>query len=283
MSFITKVNLSSHCAFGSQMAQYASLYAIGKKTGLEPLFIKETLNNTFGFPLDIPFIHKPKTISISDIKGNMMPISINLSKGESIDKNLFLLSPNYNYYTEDDLGMYQHFHDIRDDILKLYNFNEEIKQYCDGKIIEMKQKNEILVSVCFRRGDYLTNASLNLSLEYYYQAMKTIEQLIPDQTIKYIIFSGCAYGDDGMNWVKENFKPNNCVYVEGLDRFKQLCLMSLCDHNIIANSSFPWWAAYLNTNKDKKVICPYNYLNDSRFPGINGEYFPKEWISLHTY
>jgi len=67
-----------------------------------------------------------------------------------------------------------------------------------------------------------------------------------------------------------------------LDRFKDMCLMTLCDHNIIANSTFSWWGAYLNQNPDKRVICPYNYLNHPSLNNIiNGNYFPKEWISIN--
>jgi len=51
--------------------------------------------------------------------------------------------------------------------------------------------------------------------------------------------------------------------------------MSLCSDNIIANSTFSWWAAFLNKNVDKKVIYPYNWIK-----GIDMNIFPKEWISL---
>jgi len=55
----------------------------------------------------------------------------------------------------------------------------------------------------------------------------------------------------------------------------------MCDYNIIANSSFSWWGAYLNPSP-KEVICPYDYLN---VPGlneiINGKWFPKEWVALN--
>jgi len=61
-----------------------------------------------------------------------------------------------------------------------------------------------------------------------------------------------------------------------------MCLMTLCDHNIIANSTFSWWGAYLNQNPNKKVVCPYNYLNYAPLNDIiNGKYFPEEWIPIN--
>ena len=58
--------------------------------------------------------------------------------------------------------------------------------------------------------------------------------------------------------------------------------MSLCDHNIIANSCFSWWGAYLNQNLNKIIVCPNEYANDTKVNFMNGKYFPKEWTSIKT-
>ena len=133
-----------------------------------------------------------------------------------------------------------------------------------------------MVSIHFRRGDYLTESSLNLSLEYYKHAVSHMETLYPNKNIKYLIFS------NDLQWVKENFNTKNNVYVENLNRFQDMCLMTLCNSNIIANSTFSWWGAYLNSTPNKKVICPSNYVNDARFNYINKNYYPTEWISIDT-
>jgi hypothetical protein len=63
----------------------------------------------------------------------------------------------------------------------------------------------------------------------------------------------------------------------GLD-YVDLILMSLCDHQIIANSSYSWWAAYRNYNPNKKITCPANYLKSySPWSHINLNYCPPEW------
>ena len=274
MGFLTKLSISTSCDFGSQMSQYASLIAISKKTGLDVIFIKEYLEQGWGFPLGEPFITSPHILPISDVF-NLEIYDIDLDSTQLIDERLYFLNPESNYNINGDLGSFKYFNHIRDEIVNIFIFKDDIKNFCLDYLSNIKQENEILVSIHFRRGDYLQVSSLNLSLNYYKEAINTFTNLFPNAKIKYLIFS------NGMDWVKDNFKLNNCVYVENLDRFKDMCLMSLCDHNIIANSSFSWWGAFLNTNPNKKVICPYNYLNVPNLNEFfNGKYYPEEWISI---
>ena len=278
MKFITKFNLTDYCDFGSQMTQYASLIAIGKKVGLQPILIQETLNGKLGFSLNKPFATPLPIYSLTDIQDEEW-YEVKIDHTIEPDNSVFSLTPDKNYVINDLLLTFSYFNDIEKEITKTFIFKEEIIKFCVDYINQIKLlEDEILVGIHFRRGDYLIYSSLNLSLDYYYKATKTIQELFPNKKIKFLIFS------NEIEWVKENFKIDNCIYVEDLDRFKDMCLMSLCDHIIIANSSFSWWGAYLNQNPNKKIICPHNYLNS---PGlneiINGKYFPKEWISLNVY
>jgi hypothetical protein len=275
MGFITKLDISTSCDFGSQMMQYASMVAISKKTGLDVLFVKEYIEQKWGFPLGEPFKTPINVLPITDID-NLDIYSVDIDHTQAIDERLFYLDSSCNYNLNGLFNTYDIFHHIQEEIIELFTFKDEIKEFCLDYISQIKQEDEILVSIHFRRGDYLQVSSLNLSLEYYQEAVNKIQSFFPNQKIKYLIFS------NGIEWVKENFKLDNCVYVEGLDRFKDMCLMTLCDHNIIANSTFSWWGAYLNQNLNKKVVCPYNYLNYLPLNDIvNGKYFPKEWISIN--
>ena len=275
MGFITKLDISTSCDFGSQMSQYASLVAISKKTGLDILFVKEYIEQRWGFPLGEPFKAPINVLHITNID-SVDIYDVEIDSTQTVDKRLLHLDSNLNYNISGIFNTYDIFHPIQEEIVELFTFKDEIKEFCLDYISQIKQEDEVLVSIHFRRGDYLQVSSLNLSLEYYQEAVNTIQSLFPNQKIKYLIFS------NGMEWVKENFKLDNCVYVDGLDRFKDMCLMTLCDHNIIANSSFSWWGAYLNQNLNKKIICPYNYLNYIPLNDIiNGKYFPKEWISIN--
>jgi hypothetical protein len=285
MGYITKLELGTDCGFGSQMSQYASLYAIGKLSKNEPILIKENFDNTlFGLLIHDPFKIKPKIISIYDLKDQTFyNVSPELPPGiliGEIDKKLYGLSPNGNYVVRGDLGFFKYFDFLKDDIIEMYTFTDEIQKKSNEYLQQHNQDQEITVSIGFRRDDG-GGASLILSLDYYYAAIDKIKELIPNTKLKFFIFSGAPLDSyNGWEWVKSNLKLDNVVYVENLSKYEQMCLMTLCDHNIIANSSFHWWGAYLNRKKDKKVISPFKYLNDARFDYINGKWFPTEWIAL---
>jgi hypothetical protein len=103
-----------------------------------------------------------------------------------------------------------------------------------------------------RRTDYLSLSDYhyNQSLNYYNDAY----DILNDKNINVIIFS------DDINWCKENMKFNNIHYIENEDNIVDLYIMSKCKNNIIANSTFSWWAAWLNENTEKKVFAPKNWF-----------------------
>lgn len=81
---------------------------------------------------------------------------------------------------------------------------------------------------------------------------------------------------DDIKWCKEHFKQKRITFCEEKDEIKALNLMSGCEHNIIANSSFSWFAAYLNPNKSKVVIAPAEYYTD----GVQRTVYPVDWIVI---
>ena len=111
------------------------------------------------------------------------------------------------------------------------------------------------VSLHIRHGDYLTPMWRNhtgiLPMDYYITCVNEFKRIFPDFTL--FVFS------DDLNWAEENLNfgvPIEFVKDCELD-VEELYLMSLCKHNITANSSFSWWGAWLNQNPDKKVFSPY--------------------------
>ena len=68
----------------------------------------------------------------------------------------------------------------------------------------------------------------------------------------------------------------NVVFLENEHFYIEFYLLSMCKHNIIVNSTFGWWAAWLNQNENKKIVCPYHWLPD----GTSDDKCPKEWIVI---
>ena len=146
---------------------------------------------------------------------------------------------------------------------------EEIKKYIN--IIDQ----EYCASIHIRRGDYLLpqNAHLNVCTNEYY--LKAERALPGDKVWTNIIFS------DDIEWVRNNLKfKNKTVYVEykGLSPYWDMYLMSLCYSNIISNSTFSWWGAFLNNNSDKILIAPSKWRNDKGNPPL----YYSDWKLIDT-
>lgn len=117
------------------------------------------------------------------------------------------------------------------------------------------------VSVHIRRGDYLEESHGGLytgicTERYYREAFARMEELVPGA--RFFLFS------NDPEWTRASFGGENCILVEGSTEdtgYLDLYLMSKCKHNIIANSSFSWWGAWLNDNAGKKVAAPARWLN----------------------
>lgn len=129
-------------------------------------------------------------------------------------------------------------------------------------------------SIHVRRGDYTNSKNIKihglLNMKYYRDAVEIIKSKGIQQ---FIVFS------DDIDWCKKNLKiPKiNIIYSDfGFNQIEDLFLMSFCSSNIIANSSFSWWGAWLNQKPKKIVIAPKKWLvNDSSVDVV-----PKNWIKI---
>ncbi len=135
------------------------------------------------------------------------------------------------------------------------------------------------VSVHIRRGDYITNANSqshhgSCDLNYYKKGIEYIKE--KHRSIEVFVFS------DDLEWCKANLNLKETIHFVDANHKQNLhldmFLMSHCKHNVIANSSFSWWAAWLNRNGNKTVIAPVKWFND---PAINiNDLIPYKWIRL---
>ena len=107
--------------------------------------------------------------------------------------------------------------------------------------------------------------------------MKEIEKRVLQPT--YYFFS------DDMDWVRAQFADiKNAIFVDinhGKDAYNDMRLMSRCKHNIVANSSFSWWSAWLNENPEKIVVAPAKYyMNDASNVKYVSHMIPSSWAIL---
>ena len=162
---------------------------------------------------------------------------------------------------------------------------DELQEVFQFPIIKDKNNLEIInkikncnsVSVHIRRGDYLIDTNYRMfggicDENYYAEAFKIIKKYVQNPT--FFIFS------DDIEWSKMHIcQKENCYFVtinKKEDSWKDMFLMSICKHNIIANSTFSWWGAYLNKNKSAIVISPDIFIKTD----INSDIYKENWIKL---
>ncbi|MEK7568562.1 MAG: alpha-1,2-fucosyltransferase [Patescibacteria group bacterium] len=190
------------------------------------------------------------------------------------DPNFFKKSHNYieGYFQSE-----KNFIDVKDKVFKEFALKKELESE-----VFLTEKNKIdktrSVSVHIRRGDYVSDPKTNIahglcSKEYYEKTINLIKAKVESPV--FYFFS------DDIDWVKKEFgEHSDFRYVSNptLQDYEELVLMSSCAHNIIANSSFSWWGAYLNQNPNKIVIAPKKWVNKEPDPQPN--IIPEGWVRI---
>lgn len=171
----------------------------------------------------------------------------------------------------------KYFKDIEGQIRQAFCFSDKIWEGIDGILLEKikryqkKIEETVAVSVHIRRGDYLDNEEAYGHIcteDYYRKAVSLMQEWYPEAV--FFFFSN----DSG--WVREWLlreygQKLSFEIIEGTDEttgYLDLFLMSKCRHHVIANSSFSWWGAWLNPNKEKKVIAPSRWHNCQMYTDI---------------
>lgn len=254
------VSCSLQGGIGNQMFQIAAAHALALRH-----------NDISGFDLNkchTPLQGKPS----NTYKENILKSIKNIN---NYNFKYLYVEPKFSYqeipYVNDLLiqGFYQseqYFIDYKNEIIKL--FSDELNNEFIDEFLSNYYKP--ITSVHIRRGDYLNNQNFHklCSVEYYKNAM----DIIGDST--YIFIS------DDINWVKEHFKGDNIIYSPFKYEIDDLTLMTKCDNNIIANSSFSWWGAYLNKSNNKKIIAPKEWFGPNG-PKDTHDIIPNDWITIY--
>ncbi|WP_406684233.1 alpha-1,2-fucosyltransferase [Seonamhaeicola sp. MEBiC1930] len=250
-----------------------------KKPGFTPrVFDLEVFQNDYNFATKEDVISFNELSLLNRIKkrfGLKYPVKYieNFSK-----YNPHLLSFKQDVCLQGYFQSYKYFVGNEDFVKSLFSFNVNSLSTSNKKLLKtIKETNSI--SIHIRRGDYfedeITNAYHGVcNLDYYFEAINLLESRYDNLTL--FFFS------DDMDWVKKEFGNlkqqkffiDNNVSKSWVDMF----LMSSCKHNIIANSSFSWWGAWLNINSSKTVFAPKKW-NHNKELDISS-LLPVEWIKL---
>jgi Glycosyl transferase family 11 len=171
----------------------------------------------------------------------------------------------------------------QDIMLEGYFQSEKYFDHCRPYIINAFQipykKLEGFVSIHVRRGDYVTqfpDKHPAVTFEYIKEAvLLMIEKGYKD-------FVVCS---DDLKWCRTMFKALELYgavfsYSAGHEPIEDLAMMSCCEHNIISNSSFSWWSAWLNQNPDKIVIAPKIWFGKGNDNLSTKDICPESWIKL---
>lgn len=230
----------------NQMFQYASLKGIARNRGFDFCIPPK---NVFG--QRDPMVRLDLNLyDVFDIENKnqtgLLPNPVVYETVHTFDEEIFNNLPD----DKDLIGYFQtenYFKHIEAEIREDFAFKPELQESCKEF---MSSLGSSAISLHIRRGDYVHNPNHPVqSLEYYQQALNALPADIP-----VLIFS------DDENWCnqQELFSGDRFMVSQNSSVDADLCLMSLCDYHIIANSSFSWWGAWLA--RSKKIIAPKNWF-----------------------
>jgi len=191
---------------------------------------------------------------------------------------LFTTSTKMNGYFQSEIYFKTHFEKICN-ILSIREKQSHIK--------ETYIHSENSVSLHFRMGDFVNPDHHPIMSDSYY--VNSLKHLI-DKTKReeWNVYYACEKEDDNLvltriNNIKQYFKHVTFIKIPNeIDDWEQMLLMSCCSHNIIANSSFSWWSAYLNNNKEKIVCTPSVWFGPAKKSLNLKDLHPEEWIKIQV-
>ena len=282
---------------GNQMWQYAFLVALKESFPEEDVYYDASFFNGYplhnGFELDRIFNISAKQATKKDIRKvyhyfvgkylysriyrHYFPVlETEVREVEVCAYQPGLLEKKGNYYYDGYWADHRYYDKFRDTLKNEFSFKKEIDERNKGLLQELKERTTCSLHV--RRGDYLKDPDFAgiCDKDYYRRAVQQVKKE-KGENIAFLVFS------NDLAWCREELAPcfgdNPVVYVDwnkGTDSYKDMLLMTKCDVNIIANSSFSWWGAYLNTNSNVLVIAPKKYKNVE----MNFNIYPEEWMTI---
>lgn len=268
---------------GNQMFQYAAASAVAreKQLVLKPDFrwFQQDFSETSTprqYELDCFELHE----KMKNVEPKILERLAFLWAGKYVEED-FTYSPTIHQIRDNTslLGYFQsekYFKNIRKELIDDFKWVNKPNKKNSQILHKISIDRGRSVSLHVRRGDYVTNKQHNevhglVTLDYYKRAIKYMQEKI--KSPQFYIFS------DDPEWCRAHLKMvNSHVVSHNISGADDLRLMKACDHNIIANSSFSWWGAWLGEQSHKLVVAPKRWFNDAN---INTkDLLPEQWQKL---
>jgi len=263
---ITYSKLGKNGRLGNQLFQLASTYALGVQTGRDVLLPTDwEYKKYFKNIEDKVYFNDTKGFKISERVFNYdieLRTTIDNCSVPTIDVRGYLQSEFY-------------FQPLTQEVRRLLQFTDDFVT----QTTEIFKQNGVFdkktIAISIRRGDYVNNPNyINLSIAYY---INTLMHYFPNyKDMNIIIFS------DDIPYCRTHFGClKNVYYSENNSAIEDLCLMSQCDHFILANSTFSWWGAWLGEKVDSIIIRPQRTFNGDLLMenGEGNTLYPTRWIN----
>ena len=286
---ITYSNFGVNGRLGNQMFQYSTLFATAKRLGVQCVIPRriykssanyESMNDLFEFCPDgfegaslfrFPDVSLYQKYILPEFKKHFS------ESGFAYDSNIMNVQDETNLN-----GFFQsekYFKTERKALLDIFILKADTCSDGFQKAREIIEKSKT-TSMHMRRGDYVGKSHFHNNLAdtfYYVSAFEKIKE--QDQNRKFLVFS-----DDipfCKNYIAKYFEESvdDFFFVEGTTGPEEIVLMSLCHDNIIANSSFSWWGAWLNQRNNNLVIAPSNWFGPAG-PKDTQDVYCEGWIKL---
>jgi hypothetical protein len=274
---------------GNQLFQYAAAKALAVQHGTElkldvTQFAGDTLRNFDLANMNVPVVQASVEEinqlkahnTVQRVKQRLLPTSRKTFYKEPFfhyDRSYFRLGKNV--YLQGYFQSEKYFTPIQSTIRRNFNTSHLVNDSLKKLAAELQQEHS--VSIHIRRGDYQNAELMNfhgiLPAAYYQKAAAQMKEKFP--AVRFFLFS------DNPAAVSEEFAWLKAEVVSGTvtkNHFEDLYLMQHCRHNIIANSSFSWWAAWLNNNPEKIVIAPKNWFANG--PKDTQDLLPEGWQTV---
>lgn len=265
---------------GNQMFQYATARSLSLKTGVKLELDSSELGKSGQRALGLNYFNLPTEIRVNNSVLSKYIRRLSITR-TSFRERKFGFDEKFKLLRGpvDLVGYFQsekYFVEHRQDILRDFTLKEEYMENIKA-LSEKHLPLDSAISLHVRRGDYTNNKNIGLYAQlgdqYYNQAINLIKQKTSGA------HTLCVFTDD-VNWVTKNLNlPQGSKIISQYTHsdIEDLMLMSQCSHHIIANSTFSWWAAWLNPSATKVVIAPRQWFGASKSTIDTSDLIPATW------